>query len=147
MDKTERYDGGPAVRTVRQQSTAELVQRASEQFSRLVRDELTLARAELTEKGRHAGRGAGLLGGGGLVALYGLGALVLAAIYGLAVVWPAWLSALVIGASLLIVAGILAAVGGSQVKQAGRPMPERTVRSVRDDLDVVTGAVRSRGRQ
>ena len=52
------------------------MQRASEQISRLVRDELALAKAELTEKGKHAGIGVGLFGGGGVLALYGVGALI-----------------------------------------------------------------------
>ncbi|MDI5942380.1 phage holin family protein, partial [Micromonospora sp. DH15] len=63
-------------RTGSEPSTAELVQRATEQVSRLVRDELALARAELTQKGKHAGIGIGLFGGGGALALYGLGALI-----------------------------------------------------------------------
>ena len=66
-------NGRPA-RPVAEQSTAELVQRASEQVSRLVRDELALAKAELAEKGKHAGIGIGLFGGGGALALYGIGA-------------------------------------------------------------------------
>ncbi len=71
-------------------STAELVQRAAEQMSRLVRDELALARAELTEKGKHAGIGLGLLAGGAALAFFGLGALLTAAILALALVLPAW---------------------------------------------------------
>jgi Flp pilus assembly protein TadB len=142
----ERHNGRPGVRTVHEESTAHLVQRASEQVSRLVRDELALARAELRNKGRHAGRGAGLLGSGGLVALYGVGALVLAAIFGLALVMPDWLAAVVVGAVLLVIAGILALAGSSQVQQAVPPTPDRTMRSFRDDLDVVTDAVRGRGR-
>lgn len=131
--------------TVRDQSTAELVNHASEQVSRLVRDELALARAELSNKGRHAGMGAGLFGGGGLVSLYGLGALVLAAIFGLAIVVPDWLSALIIGVALLLVAGVMALVGRGQVKQAVPPAPQTTMRSVREDVDAVSGAMRSRG--
>ena len=56
-------------RTGSEPSTAELVQRATEQVSRLVRDELALARAELTQKGKHAGIGIGLFGGGGVLAV------------------------------------------------------------------------------
>ncbi|WBB81447.1 phage holin family protein [Micromonospora sp. WMMD882] len=127
-------------------STAELVQRATEQVSRLVRDELALARAELTEKGKHAGIGVGLFGGGGVLALYGLGALLTAVVLLLALVMPAWLAALIVAVALFAVAGVLALVGKKQVSQAVPPMPEAAVRSVRADVDTVTAAVRDRGR-
>src|SRR3954468_15661748 len=85
--------------------TGELVNRLAAQVSELVRGELELARAELTEKGKRAGAGAGLAGAGGVVALYGIGALIAAAIAALDLVLALWLAALVIGVVLLIVAG------------------------------------------
>jgi uncharacterized membrane protein YqjE len=133
-------------RTGSEPSTAELVQRATEQVSRLVRDELALARAELTQKGKHAGIGIGLFGGGGVLALYGLGALVAAAVLLLALVMPGWLAALIVAVVLFVLAGILALVGKKQVSQAVPPVPEATVRSVRADVDTVTAAVKDRGR-
>ena len=129
-------------RTGSEPSTAELVQRATEQVSRLVRDELALARAELTQKGKHAGIGIGLFGGGGALALYGLGALVATAILLLALVLPAWLAALIVAVALFLLAGTLALVGKQQVSRAVPPVPEATVRSVRADLDTVTAAVK-----
>lgn len=139
-------DGGRRVRWATEPTTAELVQQASEQVARLVRDELALARAEVAAKARHAGAGAGLLGGGGLLALYGVGALVLAAILGLAVVLPGWLAALIVGAALLVLAAMLGLSGGVQLRMAVPPVPQRVARSVRADLDTVTNAVRGRGR-
>ncbi|MFF5173027.1 phage holin family protein [Micromonospora sp. NPDC000089] len=133
-------------RTGTEPSTAELVQRATEQVSRLVRDELALARAELTEKGKHAGIGIGLFGGGGVMALYGTGALVATAILLLALVLPAWAAALIVAVVLFLIAGVLALVGKKQVSRAVPPMPEATVRSVRADVDTVTAAVKDRGR-
>ncbi|WP_433392605.1 phage holin family protein [Micromonospora sp. KLBMP9576] len=127
-------------------STAELVQRATEQVSRLVRDELALARAELTEKGKHAGIGIGLFGGGGALALFGLGALVATAILLLDLVLPAWAAALIVAVVLFALAGVLALVGKKQVSQAVPPVPEAAVRSVRADVDTVTAAVKDRGR-
>ncbi|MEU6076537.1 phage holin family protein [Micromonospora sp. NPDC047074] len=127
-------------------STAELVQRATEQVSRLVRDELALARAELTQKGKHAGIGIGLFGGGGALALFGLGALVATAILLLDLVLPAWAAALIVAVVLFAAAGVLALVGKKQVSQAVPPVPASTVRSVRADVDTVTAAVRDRGR-
>src|SRR5215469_13782644 len=75
-------------------STAELIRRATEQLSTLVRDELALARAEMAQKLAHAGKGAGLFGGAGVVALYGVFGLLAAAVLGLAQVIPAWAAAL-----------------------------------------------------
>lgn len=127
-------------------STGELVQRATEQVSRLIRDELALARAELTQKGKHAGIGVGLFGGGGALALYGLGALVAAAILLLALAVPAWLAALIVAVVLFALAGILALIGKRQVKQAVPPVPTAAADSVRADVDAVTAAVKDRGR-
>jgi hypothetical protein len=127
------------------QSTSELIQRATEQISRLVRDEIALAKAELAEKGKHAGLGVGLFGGGGALALYGLGALVAAAILGIAHGLPDWLSALIVAVALFAAAGIMALIGRRQVKQAVPPVPTAAADSVRADVDAVTAAVKERG--
>ncbi|AVT31978.1 MULTISPECIES: phage holin family protein [unclassified Plantactinospora] len=134
-----------SARPVGEQSTAELVQRATEQLSRLVRDELALARIELAEKGRHAGIGAGLFGGGALLALCGLGVLVAAAVLGLALVIPAWAAALVVAGALFVVAGIFALLGRRQVRRAVPPVPKATAESLRADVRTVASAVRDRG--
>jgi hypothetical protein len=118
-------------------SSGELVRQAVEQLSGLVRDELALARAEMTEKGKRAGVGLGLFSGGGLVALYGLAALLTAAGLGLAEAMPAWLAALIVAAVLFAAAGVMAMVGRGQVRQATPPVPEETARSVRADIEEV----------
>jgi uncharacterized membrane protein YqjE len=120
-------------------SVAELVRQSTEQVSRLVRDELRLARAEMAEKGKQAGVGAGLLGGGGVVALYGVAALLTAIVLGLAEVMPGWLAALIVAVLLLAVAGVMAVLGRKRVKQAAPPVPEQAVRSVQADVDEVKG--------
>ncbi|MFD2766053.1 phage holin family protein [Micromonospora eburnea] len=129
-------------RTGNEPSTTELVQRAAEQATRLVRDELALARAELTRKGKQAGIGIGLLGGGGMMAFFGAGAGVATVILLLALVLPAWLAALIVSVALFLLAGLLALVGKRQVSRAVPPVPEATVRSVRADVDTVTAAMR-----
>jgi hypothetical protein len=133
---------GGSARPVAEQSTAELVQHASQQISQLIRDELALARLELAEKGKHAGLGVGMLSGGGVIAIYGLGAAITAAVLGLAVVLPAWAAALIVAGVLLIIAGVLALVGRTQVRRAVPPVPRDAVRSVRADVDTVTAAAR-----
>ncbi len=129
-------------RTGNEPSTAELVQRATEQVSRLLRDELALARAELTRKGKHAGIGIGLFGGGGMMAFFGAGAMVATVILALALVLPAWAAALIVSVALFVLAGILALIGKQQVSRAVPPVPEATVRSVRASVDTVAAAVK-----
>src|SRR6188508_883830 len=114
----------------RDTSTRDLVQDLSRQTSTLIRQEMRLAQAELTEKGRHAGKGAGMFGGAGLVALYGVGALIAAAIIGLATVIEPWIAAAAVGVLLLVVAGILALTGKKELDEMGPPKPEQTIDSV-----------------
>jgi uncharacterized membrane protein YqjE len=131
---------------VTEPSTAELVQRASEQISRLVRDELALAKAELTEKGKHAGIGIGLFGGSGVIALYGVGAAIATVIIALAIVLPLWLAALIVTVGLFLLAGLLALVGRGQVKRAVPVVPTEAKDSIQADIDTVSAAVKDRGR-
>jgi hypothetical protein len=125
-------------------SSAELVRQATEQVTTLVRQEMQLARAELTEKGKHVGRGVGLFTGAGLTVFYGVGALLVAAGLGLAEVMPGWLAALIVGVVLLALAGLEALLGRGQVRRGTPLTPNRTVDSVRSDIDAVTAAVDER---
>jgi uncharacterized membrane protein YqjE len=118
-------------------SVGELVRQLSEQTSTLIRQELQLATAELQEKGKHAGLGAGMFGGAGLVALYGAGALVAAAVIGLGTLIEPWLAALIVGVVLLAVAGVVALLGKKQVEKATPPTPEQAVESVQQDIHTV----------
>jgi uncharacterized membrane protein YqjE len=131
-------------RPVADQSTAELVQRASEQISRLVRDEIALAKAELSEKGKHAGIGIGLFGGGGVLALYGVGAAVATLIIVFDLFLPLWLAALIVTVGLFVLAGIMALIGKSQVSKAMPPEPKAAIESVKADVDEVKQAAKER---
>ncbi|GIF03542.1 phage holin family protein [Actinoplanes siamensis] len=133
-------------RPLTEQSTGELVQRASEQLSKLVRDELTLAKAELAEKGKHAGIGVGLFGGAGVFAMYGVGALIATAVIALDLVWPLWLAALVITVAIFAVAGVLALIGRAQLRRAVPPEPKAAIEGLKADVDEVKQAVKERGR-
>jgi len=128
-----------------EKSTADLVKLASEQISHLVRDELRLAQTELARKGKHAGIGIGLFGGAGFIALYAVAGLLATAVLALALVLPAWLACLIVTVVLLAVAGVLAIIGRTQVKQATPPVPEQTVDSVKEDIGTLTEAVKDRG--
>src|SRR6185437_5166459 len=96
---------GTGQATAGERSTGELVKEVAEQVSVLVRGELRLAQLEMTRKGRQAGAGIGMMGGGGLVALYGAGCLIACAIIAISGVVTAWLAALVVGVALLAAAG------------------------------------------
>lgn len=115
-------------------SIAELVRQLSEQSSHLARQEVELAKAELAIKGKRAGLGAGMFGGAGAFGFYGLGALIAAAILGLATALAAWLAALIVAAVLAAIAGILALQGKRNVTQAVPPIPEQATESVKEDV-------------
>jgi uncharacterized membrane protein YqjE len=118
-------------------STGELVKQLSEQVSQLVRDELKMARLELTRKGRFAGLGAGLFGVSGLVALYAIACLLAAAIIAIAGEIRPWLAALIIGLALLAVSGVAALMGRSRMRRATPPMPEQAVEGTKADVEEV----------
>ena len=124
-------------RPVEALSTGELVSRISERVSHLVQDELHLAQAEMTEKGRKAGRGAGWFGGGGLVAMFGLACLVAAAVLGLATAIADWLAAVIIGLVLLLVAACAARLGKRRLAEATPPLPTEAVQDVRTDVQTL----------
>jgi hypothetical protein len=100
-----------------------------------------LAQAEVTQKAKRFGIGAGLFGGAGLVAILGLGALVTAAILGLANVLPGWLAAVLVAVVLFAVAGVLALLGKRDIQQAAPPLPTETIVSVQADVDALKRAV------
>lgn len=118
-------------------STGELVKQLTEQVATLVRDELKLAQVEMTRKGRQAGLGAGLLGGGGLIALYGAGCLIACAVIGLSHVVQPWLAALIVGAALLATAGVVVLMGKGRIRQATPPVPAEAADSVKADVETI----------
>jgi uncharacterized membrane protein YqjE len=120
---------------LRQRPTGELVKELSQQVSELVRQEVELAKAEMAEKGRKAGIGAGFLGGAGVAGLAALGALTALLILALDRVMPAWAAALIVTALWAAVAGVLALRGRQKVREVGRPVPEKTVDSVKEDVE------------
>jgi uncharacterized membrane protein YqjE len=123
-------------------SLGELVVKITDDVRTLVRDEIRLAQLELKEKGKRAGMGAGMLGGAGVVAWFGVGTLVACAVLALALVMPYWLSALIVGVALLLVAGALAFIGRSQLAKAMPPVPDEAIGGVKKDIEAVKGGGR-----
>ncbi|MFI6658376.1 phage holin family protein [Streptomyces sp. NPDC050523] len=118
-------------------SVGELVGQATEQLSRLVRQEVALAKEELTAKGRRAGRGGGLLGAAGAFAYAGLLASAGTAVAALSLVLSVWAAALIVTGVLFVIAGVLAATGRAQLRQAVPPTPEEALGSVRADVEEI----------
>lgn len=115
-------------------STAELVRRLSEDTSRLVRQEIELAKAELTEKGKKAGVGVGMFGGAGLFGVFAFAALTTCLILALDEAMSAWLAALIVAVVYGAIAGVLSLMGKERVEEAGPPQPEQTVETVKEDV-------------
>ena len=118
-------------------SAAELVKQVSEQTQKLIRQELALARLEISDKAKHAGIGAGMLGGAAFAALFGVGTLIAMIVLLLATALEPWLAALIVAVALLAIAGILALAGKGQLARATPPAPEQTIESVKADVEEV----------
>ena len=116
-----------------------LVHDLTQQVPQLIRSELRLAQVEMTEKGKRAGLGIGMFSAAGLLAFFGLACVITTAILGLAHALPDWLSALIVGVVLFVVAGIVALVGKKEVGQATPPAPEQAIEGVKEDIAVVKG--------
>lgn len=116
-------------------SIADLLKQLSDQTATLVRQELDLAKAELTAKGKKAALGAGMFGGAGTFGLYAIGALTACLILALSTAMDGWLAALVVAVVYGAIAGVLALTGKKNVQEGVPPVPEQTVESVKEDLE------------
>ncbi|MFJ7181720.1 phage holin family protein [Streptomyces massasporeus] len=112
----------------------ELVQRAIERLTDLVRGEMRLAQAEMTEKGKRFGKGGGLFGGAGVLGFVTLQALVATVIAALAVPLPVWAAARIVTGVLAVATGLTALAGRKQVRGAAPPAPQLTIDSVKADM-------------
>jgi uncharacterized membrane protein YqjE len=119
---------------LREQPIGELLKRLAEETSTLVRQELELAKAEVSEKGKKMGVGAGLLGGAGLVGVLALGTLTAAVVLALDTAMASWLAALIVAVVYGAVAGVMALTGRGRVREAAPPLPEETVDTVKEDV-------------
>jgi uncharacterized membrane protein YqjE len=129
----------------RERGIAELVKDLASQTSTLVRQEIKLAQAEVTEKGKLAGKGAGMLAGAAVVALLGLGALTALLIIVLDSFLPLWLAALLVTLLWFAVAAALAVTGKNALQAAAPPVPQ-TVETVKEDIQWAKTQTGSAGR-
>jgi len=129
----ERNGNGDS-QDLRERPIGDLLKQLSEQTTTLVRQELELAKAEVSEKGKKAGAGAGMFGGAGVSALLGLGALTAAAITLLDNAMSTQLAALIVSVVWFAIAGVLALQGRNKVQEATPPVPEQATESVKEDV-------------
>jgi hypothetical protein len=128
---------------LRDQSIGELVKDLAGETSTLVRREIDLAKAEMTERAKLAGKGAARLAAGAIAALLALGALTACLIAALDLAMPIWLAALIVAVVYAAIAGVLAQTGRKQVQEATPPVPEETIESVKEDVQWAKTRTRS----
>ena len=124
--------------SVREASTAQLVAQLSDQVSRLAREEIRLAVAEVQTKGKKVGVGAGLFGGAGVLAWFGVMSLIAGLVLLLATVMVPWLAAFVVAVGVFVIAGIVALIGKKQLDKGTPPIPEQAIQGVKQDIATVS---------
>jgi len=120
---------------VEDRPVAELVRQLSDQTTTLVRQEIELAKAEMTAKGKQVGMGAGAFGGAGLIGLYAVGAITACLILALSTAVAGWLAALIVGVVYAAIAGVLALIGKKKTQAGAPPVPERAISSTKEDVE------------
>jgi len=131
---------------LRDRSMGDLLKQLSQETTTLVKQELDLAKAEMAEKGKHAGKGIGLFSGAGLFGLGAFLALTAAIIAGLSEAMDVWLAALIVTVVYGVVAAVLAKSGQSQIKEATPAAPEQTVETLKEDVEWAKTRTRSDAR-
>ena len=119
----------------RERPLGEVAKDLTHDVSLLVRQEIELAKAEMTQKGRTAAPGLGMLGGAGVVALCAAGALTAFLVLVCSIFLPEWAAALLVGAVLGAVTYVLVRQGRERLADAGKPIPEQTIETVKEDVE------------
>jgi uncharacterized membrane protein YqjE len=133
--RSGRVAGADAPREdLREASVGELVKRLTEDAGNLVRQEIQLAKTEMTEKGKQAGKGAGMLGAAAVVGLLAAGVLTAFLVLVLDTFMPTWLAALIVGLVYLAIAAFLA-LRGKKALVENKPVPEQTIETVKEDVE------------
>jgi VIT1/CCC1 family predicted Fe2+/Mn2+ transporter len=120
---------------LRERPLGEVAKELTGDVSLLIRQEIELAKAEMTQKGRTAASGLGMFGGAGIVALCAAGALTAFLVLLFSIFLPEWAAALIVGAVLAAAAYLLVRQGKERVADAGKPIPEQTIETVKEDME------------
>ena len=119
---------------LRERPIGEVAKELTSDLSLLMRQEIELAKAEMTQKGRTAAPGLGMFGGAGIVALCAAGAITAFLVLVFSLFLPEWAAALIVGAALAAIAYVLVKQGKERVAEAGKPVPEQTIETVKEDV-------------
>lgn len=125
---------GNETQDLRDQPLGELLRRLSDQTTTLVQQELDLAKAELTAKGKRAAVGGGMFGAAGLSAVFALAAITTAVIAALDTAMELWLAALIVGVVYALIAAVLAVRARKQIAEASPMAPEQAIQSSKEDI-------------
>lgn len=135
FDESTRGSGSSQRADAREVPLPELLKQLSDQTATLVRQEIELAKAEMTVKGKRLGIGAGAFGGAGLLTLFALGALTACLILALDIAVAAWLAALIVTVLYALIAGVAALAGKRKLQQGSPPIPEQAIDSTKEDVE------------
>jgi putative superfamily III holin-X len=128
----KRNDSG---NELRERPIGEVAKDLTSDLSLLVRQEIELAKAEMAQKGRTAAPGIGMFGGAGILAVCAAGALTACSVLVFSLFLPDWAAALVVGAGLAAAVYVLVRQGKERVARAGKPVPEQTIETVKEDVE------------
>ena len=131
---------------LRDRPIGELMKQLAQETTTLVRQEIELAKAEVSEKGKKAGIGFGLWGGAAVVGLFALAVLTAFLIMVLDTVMPGWAAALIVGGAYAAGAGVLYLLGRERVEEAKPVKPEQTVETLKEDVEWAKAQTRSENR-
>jgi VIT1/CCC1 family predicted Fe2+/Mn2+ transporter len=120
---------------LRERPIGEVAKNLTSDLSLLLRQEIELAKAEMAQKARTAAPGLGLFGGAGVVALCAAGALTAFLVLVLSLFLPDWAAALTVGVAMAAVALVLIRQGKERIADAGKPVPEQTIETVKEDVE------------
>jgi uncharacterized membrane protein YqjE len=127
--------------TAQNRSMADVLQDIIANVQEIIRSEFQLAKAEVKEEAAKAGKSSVPLAAGLIFAFYAIGFLLLGGVYALELTLAPWLSALIVGAAVLILAMILISIGRKRLKQV-KVVPEKTVETVKENVQWAKSQIR-----
>ncbi|HZT95749.1 MAG TPA: phage holin family protein [Chloroflexota bacterium] len=130
----QRVETRPMDNNLHDKSIPELMRQLADETTTLVKQELDLAKAEMTQKGKEAGLGIGMFGAAGIIGLFALGALTACFIAALSLAMQVWLAALIVAVVYAAIAGAVALVGKQRLKEGMPPKPDQTIETVKEDV-------------
>jgi uncharacterized membrane protein YqjE len=133
-ETSPRTDARASDHSRRDEPMGQLFKELSQDLSTLMRQELRLAQAEMTEKGKNAGVGIGMFGGAGVISFLALQALTACLIALLSTTMSVWIAALIVTVAYVAVGGVLAVMGKSRTSAATPAVPEQTTETLKEDM-------------